>query len=165
MGVSGSGKTTVGEFVAQRLRWDLVEGDAMHPTANIAKMASGHPLNDEDRWPWLERIAAWIGERTATGEPGIVTCSALKRKYRDLLRRPGVVFVFLAASKERIAERLARREGHFMPSHLLDSQFADLEPPEPDENAITVDASRGVGEQGEEIVARLGLIDGDGPPA
>jgi carbohydrate kinase (thermoresistant glucokinase family) len=163
MGVSGSGKTTLAAFLAGRLGWDFLEGDAVHPPANIEKMASGHPLDDQDRSGWLDLIAAWIEEHTATGRPGIVTCSALKRKYRDTLRRPGVVFVYLTASKTQIAERIARRHGHFMPASLLDSQFADLEPPGPDENAITVDANRAVEEAGNEVIARLNLDGGHVP--
>jgi gluconokinase/shikimate kinase len=138
MGVSGCGKSTVAGLLAGRLGWDLAEGDDMHPAANIAKMASGVPLDDVDRWPWLARIAEWIHARTAVGRPGIVTCSALKRSYRDVLRDPRVVFVHLTGSRELIAKRLAARHGHFMPTSLLDSQFATLEPPDPDEQAITV---------------------------
>jgi gluconokinase len=138
MGVSGSGKSTVAGLLAGRLGWDLAEGDDMHPAANIAKMAAGHPLDDADRWPWLARVAEWIRVRTAADRPGIVTSSALKRSYRDVLRGPSVVFVYLAGSRDLIARRLAARQGHFMPAELLDSQFAALEPPDPDEQAITV---------------------------
>jgi gluconokinase len=138
MGVSGSGKTTVGTLLASRLGWAYAEADAFHAEANIAKMAAGRPLTDEDRAPWLAAIAAWIDERLGRNEPGVVTCSALKRKYRDVLRRPGVMFVYLEGSQALIARRLAARHGHFFKAELLASQFADLEPPGPDEAAITV---------------------------
>ena len=141
MGVSGGGKSTVAGLLAGRLGWDLAEGDDMHPAANIAKMAAGHPLTDDDRWPWLARVADWIREHTAAHRPGVVTCSALKRSYRDVLRGDAVVFVYLAGSRELIARRLATRHEHFMPSTLLDSQFGALEPPGPDEHAITIDVS------------------------
>jgi gluconokinase len=159
MGVSGSGKSSVAALLAGRLGWRFAEGDDMHPAANIAKMAAGHPLDDADREPWLARVAAWIQERRAAGEPGIVTCSALKRRYRDVLRGPGVRFVYLAAPPERIAERLVARHGHFMPASLLDSQFAALEPPGPDENAITVDVAGTAQQTAEAILARLGPTD------
>jgi gluconokinase len=129
MGVSGSGKTSIGEGLAARLGMPLLEGDQFHPKANIAKMSSGTPLTDDDRWPWLDAIARAMREA-----PGgvIVTCSSLRRIYRDRLRagagRP-VLFVFLEGSKETIAARLADRKGHFMPPSLLASQFATLEPP------------------------------------
>jgi carbohydrate kinase (thermoresistant glucokinase family) len=157
MGVSGCGKSTVAALLAGRLAWDFEEGDELHPPANIAKMATGHPLDDEDRKPWLERVAAWIRERTDTGRPGIITCSALKRSYRDVLRADRVVFVYLAGTREQIAKRLAARHGHFMPAALLDSQFADLEPPTPDENEITVDISAGGSALADQIVVRLQL--------
>lgn len=136
MGVSGSGKTSIGEGLAAGLGMPLLEGDQFHPESNIAKMSSGTPLIDEDRWPWLDAIA-----RAMRDAPGgvIVTCSALRRVYRDRLRdgagRP-LLFVFLNGSKETIAERLAERKGHFMPPSLLDSQFATLEPPDADEPGI-----------------------------
>lgn len=141
MGVSGSGKTTVAALLAGRLGWDFAEGDDMHPAANIAKMAAGRPLTDDDRWPWLAEVAAWIREHTAAHRPGVVACSALKRSYRDVLRGDAVVFVYLEGSRELIAQRMTARHGHFMPVALLDSQFAALEPPGPDEHAITVDDS------------------------
>src|SRR5438067_334691 len=141
MGVSGCGKTTVAAILASRLGWPFEEGDALHPQANIEKMAAGHPLTDADRWPWLAKVADWIDERLDAGENGLITCSALKRSYRDVINRrgSGVVFVFLAGSKATIAQRLAARQAHFMPLSLLDSQFADLEDPQPDEPHITVD--------------------------
>lgn len=141
MGVSGSGKTTVATLLAGRLGWAMEEGDALHPRSNIEKMAAGRPLTDEDRQPWLEKIAEWVEARLDAGENGVITCSALKRSYRDIIDRrgPGVLFVYLAGTKETIAPRLAGRQGHFMPPSLLDSQLADLEEPRPDEPAICVD--------------------------
>jgi gluconokinase len=138
MGVSGSGKTTVGAMLAERLGRPYAEADRFHPEANVAKMAAGHPLDDEDRRPWLAAIAAWIDERIARREPAVVTCSALKRQYRDVLRRPEVQFVYLEGSPELIAKRLAARHGHFFRAELLASQFADLEPPAADEAVVTV---------------------------
>ena len=140
MGVSGSGKTTIAEGVAQREGWKLLEGDAFHPPANVEKMRHGHPLTDEDRWPWLRAIAAEIDAMRARGESAVVACSALKRAYRDILigDRPGVVLVYLRGSHELIAARMAARKGHFMPPALLDSQFATLEEPRPDEHPIVV---------------------------
>jgi gluconokinase len=138
MGVSGSGKTTVGTLLAQRLGWPYAEADGFHPAANIAKMAAGHPLTDADRMPWLHAIAAWIDQRIAAGGGGVVSCSALKRAYRDMLRRPEVRFVYLKGSHQLIAARLAARHGHFFQPELLDSQFAALEEPGPDEDVLTV---------------------------
>src|ERR1700730_15178261 len=134
MGVSGCGKTTVAAILAGRLSWPFEEGDALHPQANVEKLAAGHPLTDEDRAPWLEKVARWVEERLDAGENGIITCSALKRSYRDVINRRGseVLFVYLAGSRETIAERLAARQGHFMPSRLLYSQFDVLEEPGPD---------------------------------
>jgi gluconokinase len=156
MGVSGSGKSTVAGLLAGRLGWDLAEGDDMHPPANVAKMAAGHPLDDEDRRPWLTTIATWIHEHTATGRPGIVTCSALKRSYRDVLRGDDVVFVYLHGTREQIAARLIARHGHYMPPTLLDSQFATLEPPDDDEHAWWIDIGPAPGVQADEIQRRLG---------
>ena len=158
MGVSGVGKTTLATLVADRLGWPFEEGDALHPEANVAKMAAGHPLDDNDRKPWLERIAAWIDERRAAGEAGVVTCSALKRSYRDILRRPNVVFVHLTGPKEVTAERLAARKGHFMPPTLLDSQLATLEPLEPDENGFEVSTTLTREQQVDEVVAKVAAV-------
>ena len=138
MGVSGSGKSTVAALLAGQLGWDLQEGDDLHPPANVAKMAAGQPLTDEDRWPWLRLVAEWIRGHTAAGRPGIVTCSALKRAYRDVLRGEDVLFVHLAGDREQLSQRLSARLDHFMPAALLDSQLAALEPPGPDEQAVTV---------------------------
>jgi gluconokinase len=157
MGVSGCGKSTVAGLLAGRLGWDLQEGDDLHPPANVAKMASGHPLTDDDRWPWLAKVAEWIRERTDAGQPGIITCSALKKVYRDELRGDHVTFVYLQGSREEIARRLAARHGHYMPASLLDSQFATLEPPTADEESITVDITHGASDEAAEIITRLGL--------
>ncbi|KAB2851551.1 MAG: gluconokinase [Hyphomicrobiaceae bacterium] len=140
MGVSGVGKTTIANALSVKLGWPVRDGDEFHPPANIAKMRAGTPLEDADRWPWLEAIAAWIDDRRRVGAPGIVTCSALKRRYRDVLigRRPGVRLVFLTGGEALIRDRLRAREGHFMPPALLASQFAALEEPTPEEGAITV---------------------------
>jgi gluconokinase len=140
MGVSGSGKTTVAEILAEKLGWPFRDGDDFHPPANVAKMHAGTPLTDEDRWPWLAAIAAWIAEARGRGGHVIVTCSALKRVYRDALRdgHADVRFVYLEGTKELIASRLAKRKNHFMPPALLDSQFATLEPPAADEAPLTV---------------------------
>lgn len=138
MGVSGTGKSTVARLLAGHLGWPLQEGDDLHPGANVDKMEQGVPLTDDDRWPWLDRVGQWIDEQGRQGEPGIITCSALKRSYRDRLRRPNVVFVYLAGTRDGISRRMAARSGHFMPLSLLDSQLATLEPPGPDEQVITV---------------------------
>lgn len=141
MGVSGCGKTTLAELVAARSGVAFQEGDALHPPANVAKMAAGHPLDDADRWPWLEAIAAVIDGWLAAGQSGIVTCSALKRAYRRVLigERQGVRLVYLRGDQALIAGRLAGRRGHFMPPSLLASQFATLEEPGPDENPFIAD--------------------------
>ncbi len=157
MGVSGSGKTTIAVPLAETLGWPFMEGDDLHPPANVAKMHAGRPLDDEDRWPWLDAIAAWIDARQTAGEPGVVTCSALKRAYRERLvgGRHGVRLVFLHASRALLAERLAHRTGHFMPPSLLDSQLATLEPPAPEEHALSVDLGPPPAEVVQEIVGRL----------
>jgi gluconokinase len=140
MGVSGSGKTTIAQALADAEGWPLLEGDSFHPPANVAKMKSGTPLTDEDRWPWLRAIAAAIDDYRARGESAVVACSALRRSYRDILigERKDVRLVYLRGSHALIAERMRARQGHFMPTTLLDSQFATLEEPGPDENPITV---------------------------
>jgi len=157
MGVSGSGKSTVAGILAGQLGWDLEEGDDLHPPANVAKMHAGIPLTDEDRWPWLESVAAWIREHTAAGLPGIITCSALKRIYRDRMRGDHVVFVHLAGDKDVIERRLSARLDHFMPTTLLDSQIDTLEPPGSDENTLVVNLGRRPAELAAEIIDRLGL--------
>ena len=157
MGVSGSGKSTVASLLAGRLSWDLEEGDDLHPAANIAKMGAGQPLIDADRWPWLDRVAGWIRQQLDAGRCGIITCSALKRSYRDRLRAPGVTFVYLHGTHDLIAQRLAERHGHYMPSSLLDSQFADLEPPGPDEDSLRVDIGLTTADQAAQIIEAQGL--------
>jgi gluconokinase len=158
MGVSGSGKTTIGAMLAGRLHWHYAEADDFHPAANIAKMAAGHPLTDADRWPWLAAIAKWIDAQQAAGEPAVVTCSALKRAYRDYLRqgRSHVRVVYLSGSREVIATRLAARHGHFFRPELLDSQLADLEEPGPDEDVTTVSIGGTPRQIVDEILADLG---------
>ncbi len=153
MGVSGSGKTTVAAMLAGALGVAFLEGDELHPRANVEKMRSGTPLTDEDRWPWLRAIAARIDQWRAAGQAGVVTCSALKRAYRDILigDRPEVRLVYLRGSHQLIHERMAARHEHFMPVGLLDSQFATLEEPGPDERPIVVD----VGGTPEQIVAEI----------
>ncbi len=158
MGVAGTGKSTVAGLLADHLGWEFREGDALHPPANIAKMTAGTPLTDEDRWPWLDKIAEWIDEQAAEGAPGIVTCSALKRSYRDRLRRPNVIFVHIAGSREVIAARMAVRKDHFMPTSLLDSQLATLEAPGPDENVITVDLADPPAEEAAHVLRALGQV-------
>jgi gluconokinase len=140
MGVSGSGKTTIAVPLAKTLGWRFQEGDDLHPPANVAKMHSGTPLTDEDRWPWLRAIAALIDEWRAAGVSGVITCSALKHVYRDILigDRADVRLVYLQGDQELISARLQARHGHFMPATLLDSQFATLEEPGADEHPITV---------------------------
>lgn len=147
MGVSGSGKTTVAEGVVTRTDWVFAEADAFHPPANIDKMASGTPLTDEDRWPWLRHLGAWMAEHGAKGEDTVITCSALKRVYRDVLREGvaglagshRVVFAHLDGSAEVIAGRLEGRQGHFMPASLLQSQIDTLEDLEPGEDGVVLD--------------------------
>jgi carbohydrate kinase (thermoresistant glucokinase family) len=163
MGVSGSGKTTVSRILARRLDWPFQEGDELHPQANVEKMKAGRPLNDADRRQWLVKVADWVEERLDAGENGLITCSALKRSYRDVINRcgSGVVFVFLAGSEATIAPRLAARKGHFMPSSLLDSQFADLEVPQPDEPHIRVEIGSSPVVVADTIWRELRLGDGD----
>ena len=141
MGVAGSGKTTIASGLAQRLGWDLLEGDNFHPPANVAKMSAGTPLTDDDRWPWLRAIAAAMDERQAAGQSAVVACSALKRAYRAILlhgRQDGIL-LYPRGPQSLIAGRMAARHDHFMPPSLLDSQFAALEEPGPEEHPIVVD--------------------------
>ncbi len=151
MGVAGSGKTTVAALLARRLGADLAEADDFHPPSNLAKMRAGTPLDDRDREPWLRDIAAWLGLRARDGRPAVVTCSALKRSYRDRLRTasPRLAFLHLTGAPELIAARMRARSGHFMPVSLLDSQFAALEPLGPGERGLTLD----VGGAPEELAA------------
>ena len=159
MGVSGSGKSTVATLLARRLGWAFQEGDSLHPPANVAKMAAGQALTDDDRWPWLRLVAEWIEARLDGGQNGLITCSALKHSYRDILGRrgSGVVFVYLAGDKDEIAARMAVRHGHFMPTSLLDSQFADLEEPTADEPSLRVDIGPAPEVIANHIIDQLGL--------
>ena len=142
MGVSGVGKTTVATGLATALGWTYAEGDDFHPEANVAKMAAGVPLTDEDRWPWLRSIGAWMSDEAAAGRSAVVTCSALRRSYRDLLRegRPEVVFCHLTADPDLVGERVEHRTDHYMTSSLLPSQLAALEPLQPDEPGFELSA-------------------------
>ncbi len=157
MGVSGSGKTTIARGVAECEGWLLVEGDALHPLANVAKMHAGIPLTDEDRWPWLQAISREIDAMRARGQSAVVACSALKRAYRDILigDRADVVLVYLQGSKALIAGRLAARQGHFMPPALLDSQFATLEEPAEDEHPVVVSIAPPADAIVDEVVRKL----------
>jgi gluconokinase len=157
MGVSGSGKSTIAEHLATRLGWRYVDGDLFHPPANVAKMSAGHPLTDQDRWPWLRAIAAEIDRLAAAGTRAVVACSALKHAYRDILvhGRDDVRIVFLDGTKDLIAKRLAARKGHFMPPGLLDSQFKTLEPPLPGERPVTVSIDASVDGIVDDIVRQL----------
>jgi gluconokinase len=139
MGVSGAGKSTVGQLIATQLGAPFRDADSFHPPANVTKMSSGAPLTDEDRWPWLKAIAAWIAQHRAAGTTCVVTCSALKRAYRDIVtdsQHADVRIVYLKGNFELIAARLAARKGHFMPPALLKSQFDALQEPAADEHAI-----------------------------
>jgi gluconokinase len=159
MGVSGAGKSTIAALLAERLGWSFEEGDSLHPPANVDKMAAGIPLTDDDRWPWLAKIADWIDGRLDTGKNGIITCSALKRSYRNVLNRrgSGVEFVYLAVDRDELEERVEHRPGHFMPPSLLDSQLATLEPPAPPEPAIQVDAGPDAQLVVDRVMRELGL--------
>lgn len=155
MGVSGSGKSTVGAALAQRLRVPFADADDFHPAANIAKMSAGHPLNDEDRLPWLDSIGRWLADHP---EGGVMSCSALKRSYRDLLRghRPDVEFLHLAGTPEVIGRRQASRPGHFMPASLLASQFETLEPLSVAEHGVTIDVDQDIDSIVQEYVSTTG---------
>jgi carbohydrate kinase (thermoresistant glucokinase family) len=157
MGVSGSGKTTVAALLAAALGWQFQEGDDLHPPANVEKMRGGTPLTDADRLPWLRTIAGEIDRWRETGASGVVTCSALKRAYRDIIigSRPEVQLVYLKGSFELIRSRLAARHEHFMPAALLESQFAALEEPTPDEHPIVIDIGGRPADLALEIVRRL----------
>jgi ribose 5-phosphate isomerase A len=158
MGVSGAGKSTIGEELAARLGWSFEEGDALHPEVNIAKMQAGIPLTDADRKPWLERLAAWIDTQRARKQPGIITCSALKRSYRQIIigDRAEVRLVYLRGGRDLVAEHLANRQGHFMPTSLLQSQIDTLEEPEPGEDPLIVDVGPPVSQVAGEIIRLLG---------
>jgi gluconokinase len=164
MGVSGSGKSTIADKLAERLHWRYEDGDKFHPASNVAKMSAGHPLTDEDRWPWLQAIADEIDRLCTAGEQAVIACSALKRVYRDVLvhGRNDVRMIYLQGSQQLIANRLAQRKHHFMPPGLLDSQFATLEPPGADENPLTVSIDASVDEIVDAIVQQLKPIPADG---
>jgi gluconokinase len=163
MGVSGSGKSTVGEKLAERLGWSYEDGDKFHPASNVAKMSAGQPLTDEDRWPWLRAIADEIERVCEAGEHAVIASSALKRAYRDILvnGRNGVRIIYLKGTQDLIASRLAVRKGHFMPPGLLESQFRTLEPPDAGENPVTVSIDAPVETIVDNIVRQLGLSPAD----
>lgn len=159
-GVSGSGKSTVGQALAVRLGWVFADGDTMHPASNIAKMANGIPLADRDRLPWLRAIAAWMDGQIAAGRRSVVACSALRRRYRDLLvsGRPPARMAFLEVDRDLAASRLTARHGHFFDPRLLDSQFADLEPPAAAETGVLPVPVLGTPDDiVTDIIGRLGL--------
>ena len=157
-GVSGAGKTTVGKLMARDLGWHFMEADDFHPAANIEKMRSGHPLTDEDRWPWLDCLRKQIERSLSAGENAVLACSALKRVYRDRLRvSDEVKFVFLRGDYALVEKQLRSRHGHFMDANLLQSQFDDLEEPQPDENILTVELGRPPEEIVEGIKTQLNL--------
>lgn len=157
MGASGSGKTSVAVELARQLGWDYIEGDDLHPAANVAKMANGIPLDDEDRWPWLRTIAEVIGAREAAGTSFLVTCSALKRSYRDLLRdgHPSVWFAHVYVSEAVLTARLQRRTGHYMPPSLLGSQLATLQPLADDEPGAVIPGDGPLEQTVTELIAHL----------
>ena len=157
-GVAGSGKSTVGRALADRLDLEFCEGDDLHPAANVERMRAGLPLDDSHRAPWLRAVARWIQDCWRSGGAGVVSCSALKRSYRDLLRRSTAAplqFVLLDVDRQELAARLAQRKNHFMPPGLLGSQLATLEPPQPHERMLVADADRPVEEICEKIEAWL----------
>jgi gluconokinase len=159
MGVSGSGKSTIGEALAARLRWAYEDADTFHPASNIAKMSAGQPLTDEDRWPWLRAIANEIDRIREACRHAVISCSALKRSYRDILvhGRKDVRIIYLKGTQKLIADRLAERKGHFMPPGLLASQFNTLEPPGESEAPVTVSINASVDAIVDDIVRQLGL--------
>jgi carbohydrate kinase (thermoresistant glucokinase family) len=157
MGVSGVGKTTVAAVLAQRLGWEFIDGDAFHPASNVEKMRGGIPLTDDDRWPWFARLAGEIDRRRPVGQPLVIACSALKRVYRKALTgdHRDVCTVYLQGDRKLIMQRLSGRKGHYFPATLLDSQFAVLEEPHPDEHALIFGADRGIEEIVDDIMRTL----------
>lgn len=164
-GVAGSGKTTVGRLLADRLHCEFEDGDLLHPAANVAKMHAGVPLTDADRWPWLKVIGNWMDQRISGGRSGVIACSALQRPYRAALLdgRPQARLAFLEISHGVAADRLARRHGHFFPARLLDSQFRDLDPPGQAEHVIIIDAGQPASDMAAEILSRLEAAPPPGP--
>jgi gluconokinase len=163
MGVSGSGKSTIADKLAERLDWTFEDGDRFHPASNVAKMSAGVPLTDEDRWPWLQAIADEIDRVCKAGQHAVIACSALKRAYRDILvhGRNDVRIVYLNGTQDLIASRLALRKDHFMPPGLLASQFKTLEPPDQSEHPVTVPIDAAVAAIVDDIVRQLGLSPAD----
>jgi gluconokinase len=161
MGVSGVGKSTVAKGLSITLGWTYAEGDAFHSPADVAKMSAGHALTDDDRWPWLRAIGSWMDDQIRAGEPAVVTCSALRRSYRDLLRegRPEVWFLHLVAGPDLVADRVSRRTDHYMPATLLPSQYDALEPLAPDEPGASVSVDGTAPEVLARAIAALGLTD------
>ena len=157
MGVAGSGKTTIALELQRILNWPYIDGDDLHPPANVEKMRAGHPLNDEDRWPWLRAIARWIDDRIGAGEPGIITCSDLKRAYRDITvgNRKGVMLVYLRGNETLIADRISKRNHRYMPRSLLASQFETLEEPTDDEHPVVVSVGGEVVETVTELLHKV----------
>jgi gluconokinase len=156
-GVSGSGKTTVGALVAGRLQWRFADADTFHPPENVDKMRAGIPLTDEDRQPWLQAIGDWMDSLTSAGQSGVVTCSALKRAYRDQMLdgRPDATMIFLQVSRSVLERRVSARPDHFFPRRLLDSQLDALEPPAPDERVQTVVAEGDSGQTAAKVIAAV----------
>lgn len=165
-GVAGSGKTTVGNLLADRLHWRFADADTFHSAANVAKMRAGIPLADMDRQPWLVAIEAWMDERIAAGESAVEGCSALRQSYRDqlLTGRPAARLVFLTIDRDLAHARLVARKGHFFTARLLDSQFADLETPRESKQVLVIDGALSVGQIVDEIMERLGLAEPDPQP-
>jgi gluconokinase len=166
MGVSGSGKSTIGALLARRLHWEFEDADWLHPAANVDKMHNGIPLTDEDRWPWLEAVAGWIDKTRHSGGHAVVACSALKRRYRIILigDRADVRLVYLKGDETLIARRIATRHEHFMPRSLLHSQFEALEEPGPDEAAIVASIEAEPREIATRILSALNMAEGGLPP-
>jgi gluconokinase len=158
MGVAGSGKSTVLKRMRERWGWQAAEADDFHAVSNVAKMSSGQPLNDRDRWPWLTALAAWIGAREAAGENCVLTCSALRRAYRDFLREghPSVRYVHLIAAPATLHARVEQRLGHYMPASLLGTQLETLEPLQPDEPGMVVSSERPLDQVIDDIEMWLG---------